>query len=201
MELRRALDQISEIHGQLAKGEVYKSYKSFPVAVSGMLAVIVATFQPKWIGAERPLAFVGLWASTAVLSLLMAGSVILYNYLVHEGPVARRTTRRVVGQFVPAVGGGALVTAAVVLTDPARVEMLPGFWALLFGMGVFASRPYLPRAVGWVALYYLVAGSGLLALAADGSSLSPWGMGATFGAGQFLAAFVLYWNLERRDHG
>ena len=46
MELRKALDQISEIHGHLAKSEIYKSYKSLPIALSGILAIAAARFWP-----------------------------------------------------------------------------------------------------------------------------------------------------------
>ena len=38
------------------------------------------------------------------------------------------------------------------------------FWALLFSLGLFSCRPYLPRGIGWVALFYLLAGGGLLLL-------------------------------------
>ena len=79
------------------------------------------------------------------------------------------------------------------------MQYLPGLWAVLFSLGVFASRPYLPRIIGWVALYYLVAGTVLLAMAADSTSLSPWGMGLTFGLGQIASGIVLYWNLERKS--
>jgi hypothetical protein len=68
-------------------------------------------------------------------------------------------------------------------------------------MGIFASRPYLPRAIGWVALFYFLAGCGLLLLARDGYSLSPWGIGGVFGIGQLAAALVLYQNKERLEHG
>jgi len=199
MEIHKALSQISEIHGQLAKSEIYKGYKSFPVALSGCLALVAAIVQPKIVSPEQPLVYVGLWAGLAVLCLLMSGGVILNNYLVHEGSVARRTTRRVVGQFVPAVAAGALLSVAVPALGADYVRVLPGCWAVLFSLGIFAARPYLPRAVGWVALFYLVAGAVLLFLARDGASLSPFGMGATFGVGQLFAAVVLYWNVERDD--
>ena len=70
---------------------------------------------------------------------------------------------------------------------------------LMVQRGVFASRPYLPRAIGWVALYYLIAGTVLLAKSADLASPSPWGMGVTFGFGQTVAGIVLYWDLERNN--
>ncbi len=199
MELQKALDQISEIHGQLAKTEVYKSYKSFPVALSGLLALGVAILQPKIIQPADATQFVLQWTMVAVACLAMSGVVILYNYLVNEDTIARRTTRRVLAQFLPAVASGALVTVAILSLGDKAVRLLPGCWAVLYSMGIFAARPYLPRAVGWVALFYLSAGSILLVLAKDGSSLSPWGMGTAFGVGQILTAVVLYWNLERSE--
>jgi hypothetical protein len=51
----------------------------------------------------------------------------------------------------------------------------------------------------WVGVFYLGTGLGVLALANGESALSPWSMGFPFGAGQILAAVVLYCTLER-DH-
>ena len=66
-------------------------------------------------------------------------------------------------------------------------------------MNIFASRPYLPRTVGWVAAWYCLAGGVMLWLA-DGGLPKGWGMGITFGVGQLAAAAVLHLNLERRNH-
>jgi hypothetical protein len=63
---------------------------------------------------------------------------------------------------------------------------------------VFASRLYLPRATGWVALYYYAAGAVLLWTARPGAPLNAWSVGVTFAVGQLLAAGVLWWNLERQ---
>jgi hypothetical protein len=67
---------------------------------------------------------------------------------------------------------------------------------LSFGLGIFASLPYLVRASGWVALYFYVAGALLLWTAGGRDVLSAWSVGGTFGVGQLLTAAVLYWNLE-----
>ena len=77
------------------------------------------------------------------------------------------------------------------------MPLLPGLWAICFGIGIFASRPYLPRASGWVALFYYAAGVALLWRANGTTPLHAWWVGGTFGIGQLLAAFVLFWNLER----
>jgi hypothetical protein len=97
------------------------------------------------------------------------------------------------------VVAAAAISASLVHLSASLVPLLPGIWAICFGIGVFASRPYLPRASGFVALFYYAAGAALLWRARGPESLSGWWVGATFGIGQLFAALVLYWNLERDE--
>lgn len=50
MRLDRALEQISEIHEQMAKGQMYRGYRAIPSAAAGGLALIAAWVQPLVIG-------------------------------------------------------------------------------------------------------------------------------------------------------
>ena len=197
VDATRALDQIAEIHRQMAKGEVYRGYRSLPVAISGALGLIAAWVQPQAIGAADPIGFVLYWTAIAGAAVLIGSIEILYNYVVHESASGRRQTRRVVGQFLPSLVAGAAITVCLTQVSATLVPLLPGLWAICFGVGVFASRPYLPRASGWVALFYYAAGFTLLWIARSPQPLSAWSVGGTFGVGQLLAAGVLWWNLER----
>lgn len=199
MEIRKALDQISEIHGHLARTNVYRGYRAVPVAFSGALALIAAALQTRLVGNESPRSFVIYWVAVAVLASAVAGGGIIYGYVHEESRLARQRTRIAVGQLLPCVVAGMGVTVLMGRPGSDSIVFLPGLWTMLFGLGVFASRPYLPRSIGWVALYYLAAGIGLLAMAGDATSLSPWGMGLTFGFGQIVSGIVLYWNLERNS--
>ena len=196
MEIQKALDQISEIHGHLAKTDVYRGYKAVPVGLSGVLAIVAAVLQTRVGAASTPAAFAYYWVAVAGAAIALAGAGIVYGYIREESGPARRRTRVVVGQLLPCMAAGVLVTA-VLLRFERGIGLLPGLWAILFSLGMFASRPYLPRITGWVALYYLASGAALLGLCMRGLSLSPWGMGVTFGFGQVLAGTVLYWDLER----
>ena len=197
VDATRALDQIAEIHRQIAKGEVYRGYRSLPVATSGAIGLTAAWLQPAELGARDPIGFVFYWVVIAGVAAFVGSSEILYNYAVKEGASGRRQTRQVAGQFLPSLVGGAAITACFARLSAALVPLLPGLWAICFGIGVFACRPYLPRASGWVALFYFVVGIGLLWIASGVAPLSGWWVGGTFGAGQLLAALVLWWNLER----
>jgi hypothetical protein len=199
-DVSRALEQIAEIHDQLARAAVYRGYRSVPIALSGLIGLAAAWLQPKSVTSD-PVGFVIFWVAIGGCAAFVGASEIVYNYVVHDEARARRSTRRVVGQFIPSLLGGAIVTASFVHLGVTLVALLPGIWAICFGIGTFASCPYLPRAAVWVALYYYAAGVLLLWIAGGPGTLSGWKVGATFGIGQLLAAAVLYWNLEQRVNG
>jgi hypothetical protein len=196
MELPQALAQIAEIHEHVAKADVYRGYRSLPVAASGLIGLAAAWLQPAQLSGE-PVGFVVYWVAVATCAGFVGVSEIAYNYVVHDETRARRHTRCVVGQLLPSLLGAALVTASFVRLGTELVPLLPGIWAICFGLGIFASRPYLVRASGWVALYFYAVGVVLLWFARSSPMLSPWAVGGTFGLGQLMTAFVLYWNLEQ----
>ena len=103
-----------------------------------------------------------------------------------------------VEQFLPSILAGAMITYAVAEYHWTSVPLLPGIWAMLFGMGVFASRRLLPKPTFLIGGFYMLAGLLILTLPRD-AALSPWTMGLTFGIGQIAAAFMLYWTLERNN--
>jgi hypothetical protein len=166
---------------------------------AALLGVAGAWMQPAALGAADPIGFLIYWSAIAICAAFIGASEIIYSYIVHEDATARRRTRRVVGQFLPSLAAGAAITMCFAHLSAALVPLLPGIWAICFGLGVFASRPYLPRASGYVASFYYAAGITLLWIAQGPTAMSGWWVGATFGTGQLLAAGVLWWNLER-DH-
>ena len=101
--------------------------------------------------------------------------------------------------LLPFLVAGAIATAALFRLSPALTTLFPGLWSLLYGVAIFSARPYVPRASGWVALYFWTAGLLLLWTAGGIDTLSPWSVGGTFGIGQLFGAVVLYWNLERGE--
>jgi hypothetical protein len=197
-EFSRALEQIAEIHQQLARSEVYRGWRSAPVACSGLVGLAAAG----WQSTQRPIdpwSFAAFWIVVGVLAMVVGCSEIIWHYATRADDRDRCRSRRVIGQFLPALVAGALATGALIRLSPALVTLLPGLWALLFGVAVFASRPYTPRAAGFVGLYYWTTGLLLLWNAQGVDALSPWAVGGTFGVGQLLAAGVLYLSLERKD--
>jgi hypothetical protein len=198
VDYSRAVNQISAIHEQLAKAEVYRGYRPLPVALSGLCGLAAAALGPYAAVSGDPRRWLLYWTIVGLTSGAVAGGQTAFNYLFNDPVHDRRRTRRVVAQMGPALIAGAALSAVALAARPALAPYLPGLWATLFGLGVFASRPYLPRATGWVALYYLIAGVALLALAPDAPG--GWTVGGTFGVGQLGTAVVLYSNVERTPH-
>ena len=139
MDVSRALSQIAEIHQQIAKGELYRGYRPLPVAASGLIGIVAASLQPRDLPVRAPVAFVWSWCAVAALAGLVGASEIADNY-VREDDADRRRTRRVVGQFLPSMVGAAAITASFVHLSDTLIPLLPGLWAICFGIGVFASR-------------------------------------------------------------
>ncbi len=202
MDLTNALDRIDEIHAQMAKGEVFRGYRPVPVAVAGAIGLLAGWVQPRLLpSGDDGSAFLWYWLSVAVLNVALIGGVLVAGYRRVPDSFSRRHTRRVVGQFVPCLAAGAAVSLAFPALDPGLVRLLPGLWALLLGLGIFASRPYLARATGWVALFFVLAGSALLAFPTPDLSRLGARNGAVFGLGLLAAAVVLHLDLPRSERG
>jgi hypothetical protein len=201
MELREALAQISEIRRQVARTEVFRGYRALPVAFSGVLALAAAGAQALLLPdpAQDLAAYLALWVGAAAVSMTATGVEMFLHCRHSPSRLTQEMTWLAVGQFLPAVVAGGLLTVVLLVWARGSVWMLPGLWAMLFGLGVFSSYRLLPRATFWVGLFYLTAGMMCLALAQGPAELSPWAMGVPFGLGQLFAAGVLYWTLERTD--
>lgn len=196
MNVSQALEQLDEIRHHLGRNEVYRGYRSKTIALTGATGLVAATAMTVWGESAGEVARVGGWVAVAALNLAIVAWEVLGDYGNHRTDHQRQITRRTVGQFLPSLALGAVLTFAIASRGDG-LTLLPGLWAGLFALGIFSSRPYLPRGVGWVGAYYLVASALLTTF--DGSALSqPWAMGGAFGLGQAAMAWVLYQNLERK---
>ena len=201
MELQDALTQIAEIRQQMARTAIFRGYRALPVAVSGMLALTAGMCQQLFLSdpAEVLPLYLCLWVGAAALSELAAGTQMVVRCRRSASSWTRDTTWLAIEQFLPSIVAGFLLTMVIVCSARESAWLLPGLWQLLFALGIFASSRLLPRATFGVGVFYLAAGVLTLSLARGDAALSPWAMAVPFGLGQFLAAGVLYWTLERND--
>ncbi|MCL2640104.1 MAG: hypothetical protein FWD53_04595 [Phycisphaerales bacterium] len=203
VELRDALSQIAEIRQQMAKGQVFRGYRSVTAAFSGVVAVVTGVVQAVWLpkvgGETGASGFVVLWIGAAVMCLVVMG-VEMFLRRRRLGGGQRELVVLAVEQFVPPLVAGGMLTWVFWEFLAEHAWMLPGLWMVIFALGVFASVRLLPREIFGVAGFYLLAGVVVLILshrAGGGWAFSPWLMAGVFGMGQFAVALILYVRLER----
>ena len=193
-DLRQALSEIHTIRNQVARDTEFRGYGPGSIAVSGILAFLVAALQAQWMAKTArpdPVIWLAAWAATAVVAVLLTGTETFARVRrVHVG-LAREMLQSAVSQFLPAIVVGFLLTVVIMRAAAPECWMLPGLWELIFGLGVFASCRFLPRQMFAVGVWYLAAGLFCLAAGSATHDLSPWSMGVPFGVGQLLVAAVL----------
>ncbi len=198
-ELQRALSEIHSIRSQVARGTEFRGYGPASIALSGLLAMVVAAVQTQWTpkhGKVDLMVWVAVWAGAAAVSVLLTGiDTFARARRVHLG-FAREMIQSAVEQFLPAVMVGFLLTVVMMQVAPQDCWMLPGLWELIFSLGVFASCRFLPRQMFAVGVWYLAAGLFCLAAGSSARTLAPWMMGIPFGVGQLLVAAVLQFGYK-----
>src|SRR3984893_247348 len=169
-ELQRALSEIHSIRNQVARGTEFRGYGPASIALSGLLAMVVAAAQAQWMKHRKTelAIWLAVWAGTAAVSLLLTGiETFARARRVHVG-FAREMVQSAVEQFLPAMMVGFLLTVVMLSVAPRAGWLLPGLWELIFCLGVFASCRFLPRQMFVVGVWYL--GSGLFCLAAGSTN-------------------------------
>ncbi|HMI76676.1 MAG TPA: hypothetical protein VK495_18395 [Steroidobacteraceae bacterium] len=197
-ELRQALDDISAIRTQVARGTQFRGYGPLSVASTGILALFVAAAQSHWMaGSNQGLkAFLDVWIATAAVAVFLSALETIFRARrVHSG-LAMEMIQAAAEQFLPAIVVGLLLTVVLLRIAPQDSWMLPGLWEVIFSLGVFASCRFLPRQMFGVGAWYLATGLVCLLIASGHHALSPWAMGIPFGIGQLLVAAVLRYGFE-----
>jgi hypothetical protein len=190
---RDALADISAIRRQIVRATEFRGYGPASVAATGMLAILVATCQAYWfksLGQDRG-SFLAIWIATAVVCLILTGvETVTRTRRVHSG-LAGEMISHATGQVAPALVAGLLLTLVFMRFVRGSLWMLPGLWQILFSLGVFASRRFLPWQMLLVGAWYLATGLFCIAVTSAHGIISPWAMGVPFGLGQLLASAVL----------
>ena len=192
-DLDRALTDIQAMRSQIARGTEFRGYGPAALVATGVLAMLAALAQPRWI--EEPGAqvvpYVVLWAATALAAAAIVGvDVVTRSRRLHSG-LADEMVQSAVEQLLPAAVAGALLTFVIMRFAPQSAWMLPGLWQVVLSLGVFAACRMLPAPLLAVGAWYLASGLVCLAIASGPHALSPWAMGLPLGVGQLLAAALV----------
>ena len=181
----------------MARTRTFRGYRAATTLITAMAAVGAALWQAMSIPdpSHNPSAFVHLWVAVAVGSIVVVAIEIVRRYW--RSSLERELTVLAVEHFLPCIIIGGLLTIVLCQCARSALWMLPGLWAIFFGLGILASRRLLPGPIALIAAFYLLMGLGYITLGPEGLRLSARMMGLTFGIGQTALAAVLYWSLER----
>jgi len=194
-ELNKALGDITSIRRQVARTTEFRGYGPPTLAATGIFALLAAWAQSRWVPQPEMHVwrYVGLWSVTALASTVLTGVQMYTRSRRIHSSLSDEMIHIAVEQFLPAVGAGLLLTVVLLRTVPELGWILPGLWQVIFGLGIFASSRFLPRAIVLAGAWYLLTGLVCLGLGGD-RALSPWGMAVPFAAGQMLVASILFFR-------
>ena len=196
-DLNKALGDLSHIRKQMARTTEFRGYGPATLAATGVLAVVAAAAQAKWVPqpARDVRGYLAVWFATAVVcGGLIAVQMYTRARRMHSA-MADEMIQMAVEQFFPALVAGLLVTMVLAHLAPHAIWMLPALWQLIYSLGVFSSCRFLPRPVMLGGAWYLLTALVCLGFG-DTRALSPWTMGLAYGAGQMVIAAALYAGTE-----
>lgn len=185
MDVTRAIADLDEVRSRLASVQRFRGLSGHAALASGLGAFGCGAVQlavaPAPHGAEDAARYVALWIACLAFALaLNYGAVAVW--LVRNWSSRTRTELQTAAiAIVPSVVAGGAFTAALLARG--EIGLLPGTWALCYGLGLLAARSMLPRRVALVAFAFAAIGSTLL-FSAGTNALAWWVMPLTFGVGQ-----------------
>ena len=202
MNLNQALSDIAAIREQIGRVESYRGFRSLTVGLSALFVVTGGCLQHIWIEhpEQQPLAFLRLWITVAALSSVACTIEMLVRNRTSATPITGRLHRSLITQTMPSVLVGAVVTLAIInasYADETLIHLLPGIWAMLYGLGLWSCGSNLPRIAHVATVYFLVAGAITLLVNSCSEMMHSAEMVILFGVGQLLLSAALFWKFER----
>ncbi|MBV9148507.1 MAG: hypothetical protein JO024_01475 [Candidatus Eremiobacteraeota bacterium] len=191
-ELERALADIAEVRERLAVAQRFRGYSALAAAISGLFAVVAGAVQALLIGtpanAHDGRVYFAIWFVCCAASVAVNYGAIA-QWFVNDASARERWQTRTVGlSILPAVILGAALSFGVLRVQ--EFSLLPGVWFGCYGVGLFASRLTVPRAVLPIAGAFVAIGAALL-FAPPSLSLQWWIPAVGFGIAQLMIAVLV----------
>lgn len=185
MDVTRAIADLDEVRTRLASVQRFRGLSGQAALASGLGALGSGAVQLIVVPAPRApdevARYVAIWIACLAFALALNYGAVAVWLARHWSSRTRTELRTAALSIVPSVAAGGAFTAALLARG--EVGLLPGTWALCYGLGLLAARSMLPRGVALIAIGFAAVGAALL-FAADTNALVWWVMPLTFGVGQ-----------------
>jgi len=185
VDVTRAIADLAEVRTRLAAVQRFRGLSGPAALASGLAALGTGALQLAVVPTPRTPSdaarYVAIWVLCLAFALAVNyGAVAIW--LIRNWSRRTRTELRTAAIAVlPSISAGGAFTAALLARG--EVGLLPGTWALCYGLGLLAARSMLPRGTVAIALAFAATGATLL-FAPVMSALAWWVMPLTFGGGQ-----------------
>jgi uncharacterized membrane protein len=191
-DLERALADIAEVRERLGHVQRFRGYSGLAAALSGAFAIVAGLLQavlvPRVQTAHEGHLYFALWFACCAASVLINYGAIAHWY-VNDATARDRWQTTTVGlSILPALALGAVLSFAFLHAN--LYAFLPGVWYGCYGVGLFASRTMVPRAVVPIAAAFMIAGMGLLFVPAA-VALQWWVLPLGFGTAQLAIGIIV----------
>ena len=200
MDVTRAIADLDEVRSRLASVQRFRGLSGPAALASGVAALGAGAVQlavvPAPHGAEDAARYVAIWIACLAFALAVNyGAVAVW--LARNWSSRTRTELKTAAIAVtPSIVGGGAFTAALLARG--EIGLLPGMWALCYGLGLLAARSMLPRGTVSIALSFAALGSTLL-FAPGTNALAWWVMPLTFGMGQSVIGVLILRDDANRE--
>lgn len=193
-DVEHALSQIADIRARVIASTRFRGMAPKATFFSAIAAVAVAAAQTLWphLFPRDPMGYVVLWGVVILGCLWITGTETIARSRAVHGSMADAVLRDGLRQALPFAAAGVILDAVVYAFARDSIWLLPGLWLILTALFGFSVLSRLPRAISWVAIWFLACGSIVLVLAGASGELSPWMMGLPLGIGLTAVAFILY---------
>ena len=192
MDVSRAIADLDEVRSRLAAVQRFRGLSGPAALASGLGALGTGAVQlaviPHPAGAEDASRYVALWIACLAFALAVNYGAVAVWLARNWSSRTRTELRTAAFAIVPSITAGGVLTGALLARG--EIGLLPGTWALCYGLGLIAARAMLPRGMIAIALSFAAVGSALL-FSSGANALAWWVMPLTFGAGQIAIATLL----------
>ena len=192
-QIESALSDIGAIRAQMASSTRFRGYAPELLVAVAALCLLVLGAQALWSErlAASDLHYVVVWGAVlAVSQAVLAVEAVVRTRRLH-GALGDPLLHSALRSHLPFAAAAVILAIGVCRFAPDAVWLVPAIWLWLIALTACASHAFLPRRIGWAAVWYGLTGTGVLVLAGGGGGLAGWMVGLPLAIGHLLVAWAL----------
>jgi len=184
----RAMDDLKFIRETMEAAATFTAVSGWGTVCIGVTALLATALSAVTDSVTR---WVFIWLCEAVLSVGISVYAMARKARAANVPLWSEPARKIVFSFAPPLALGALLT--LVCYERGLIELLPGLWMLLYGVGVIAAGTFSVRIVPVMGMAFMAVGTFTL--------FAPLVWARVLMAVAFGGLHLLFGTLIARRHG